>query len=140
MSDSIFPFSKVITSWVSTGSKDTLYINCQNSMLICFFSFSWDTRLKIMCHTAAFFAHLSWKLIWAFLIEICPLSIVVIVGVVVNFSLFPLLLKNQWANFNQTSYKASLSTGDSSFIMNEGPYPFPRGDNNKIAKIPWRNF
>ena len=70
----------------------------------------------------------------AFLIKICPLSVavVVVVGVVVNFSHFHLLLQNHWANFNQTWHKASSGEGDCS---NEGPRPFPRGDNYEIAKI-----
>ena len=51
-----------------------------------------------------FFAHLSQRLKWAFLIKICPLSVVVVVvvvGVVVNISHF-YLLQNHWANFNKT--------------------------------------
>ena len=38
---------------------------------------------------------------WAFLIKLCPLSVVVVV-VVVNFSGFHLLLQNHLANFNHT--------------------------------------
>ena len=35
--------------------------------------------------------------------QICPLSVVVVVGIfVINFSHFHLLLQNHWANFNQT--------------------------------------
>ena len=60
-----------------------------------------------------FIAHLSRRLKWAFLIKICPLSVVV---VVVNFSHFHLLLKNHWANFNQTWHKVSLGEGDSSLL------------------------
>ena len=66
-----------------------------------------------------FSAHLSRRLKWAFLIKICPLSVVVVdvvigVGVVVNFSHFHLLLQNHWANFNQTWHKVSLGEEDSS--------------------------
>ena len=52
----------------------------------------------------------------AFLIKVCPLSVVVVdvVVVVVNFSHFHLLLQNHWANFNQTWNKVSLGEGDSS--------------------------
>ena len=82
---------------------------------------------------ASFLAHLSWRLKWAFLIKICPLSVVV---VVVNFSHFHLLLQNQWANFNQTWHKASSGKGDSSLF--KWPRPFPGGDNCKIAKIYWQ--
>ena len=61
-------------------------------------------------------AHLSRRLKQAFLIKICPLSVVVFVGVVVNFLHFYLLLQNHWANFNQTWHKASLGEGDSSLF------------------------
>ena len=56
-------------------------------------------------------AHLSRRLKWAFLIKICPLSVVIDVGfvvvvvgvvvgvVVVNFSHFHLLLQNHWTKF-----------------------------------------
>ena len=50
-----------------------------------------------------------------------------------------LLLQNHWANFYLTWHKASLSEVDS-ICSNEGPRPFPRGDNNEIAKIHWRNL
>ena len=56
-----------------------------------------------------FIAHLSLRLRGAFLIKICPLSVVVVVvvvvvEVVVNFSHFRLLLQSQWVIdiFNQT--------------------------------------
>ena len=39
--------------------------------------------------------------------------VVIVVGVVVNFSHFHLLLQNHWANFNQTWHKASLDERDS---------------------------
>ena len=45
----------------------------------------------------------------------------------VNFSHFHLLLKNHWANFNQTG-------------TNVEPRPFPRWDNYEIAKVHWRNL
>ena len=45
-----------------------------------------------------------------------------------------LVLQNLLANFNQPWHKASLGEGDS-ICSNEGPRPFPRGDNYEIAKI-----
>ena len=49
-----------------------------------------------------FLVHLSRRLKWAFLITICPLSIVVfVVVVVINFSHFH-LLQTHWTNFNET--------------------------------------
>ena len=71
-----------------------------------------------------FLAHLSRRLKWAFLIKICPLSVVVVV--VVNFSHFHLLLQNHWANFNQNWHKASLGKGDSSLFKWRTP-PFSKG-------------
>ena len=56
-------------------------------------------------NTVSFLTHLSQMLRWAFLIKICPLSVIV---VVVNFSHFHLLLQNHWANFNQTWHKVGI--------------------------------
>ena len=104
----------------------------------------------------------------SFLIEIWPLSvIVVVVIVVVNFSHFHLwanfnqtwhkafwemitkyrkymndiknlLLKDHRANFNKTLHKASWVKGIQVY-SNEGPHPFSRGDKYEMAKIQWRN-
>ena len=82
-----------------------------------------------------FLAHLSRRLNWAFLIIICRLSVVVVVVVVVNFSSFLLLLQNQWANFNQTTYKASLGKGEFKFVEMKKHI-----DNNKRVKVYWRFF
>ena len=73
-------------------------------------------------------AHKSQRLKWAFLIKICPLSvvIVVVVVVVVTFSHLYLLLHNHWANFNQTWVK--------------GIQVWSNEDNNEIAKIHWQKF
>ena len=73
-----------------------------------------------------------------FLIEICPLSFVVVVVVVVNFSHFHLLLQNHWTNFNQTWPKASLVEGNSS-LLKWRDMSFPRGYDNKWTKK-LRNF
>ena len=80
-----------------------------------------------------FLAHLSWKLKWVSSVvcqSVCPS---------INFSNFRLLLKNHWANFNQTWHKASLCEGDS-FFFKWRPCPLPSGDNYEIAKIHWRNL
>ena len=74
-----------------------------------------------------FSAHLSRRLKWAFLIKICPLSVVVVVVVFINFSHFRLLLQNHCAIFNQTCHKASLGEGDSSLLQMKGPAYF-KGD------------
>ena len=96
------------------------------------FSFSWCTvktinlyfmylvgfivsRFFIICTQNCFFNYcisslykLTWvegsfELFWSNINVVhCPLSIVVVVAVVVNFTHFHLLLHNHWANFNQT--------------------------------------
>ena len=80
-------------------------------------------------------AQLKRRLKGAFLIEICPLSIVAIVVIlfVLNSSHFCLLLQNHLANFNQTLYKVTM--GRYLKCSNKWPSLFPRGDNNKIAKF-----
>ena len=95
--------------------------NCSEMILIscslCIYTFNgW--------FSVSFLAHLSRRLKWAFLIKICPLSVVVVV--VVNFSHFHLLLQNHWANFNQTWHKAPLGKGDSSLFKWRAP-PFSKG-------------
>ena len=65
---------------------------------------------------------------WTILIEMCPISVVVVI-VVVNFSHFHLHFQNHWTNFNQTWHKASLDEGDSSFL-NKVPRSFRRGNTN----------
>ena len=47
--------------------------------------------------------------------SVCP-SVCLSVCLSVNFSYFRLLLKNHWANLNQTWHKASLGEGDSSLF------------------------
>ena len=87
-----------------------------------------------------FLAHLSQKLKRAFLIKICPLSVVVvvvvgfIVVVVVNFSHFHLLLQNHWVNFNQTWHKHLWVKGIQVY-SNEGPALF-QGE----IKIHWQSL
>ena len=66
-----------------------------------------------------FWAHLSWKLKWVFLIAFLPSSVCLSVRPSVNFSYFWLLLQNHWANFNQTWHKASLSEWDLIFFKEE---------------------
>ena len=87
--------------------------------------------IDIKLYRIMFLAHLSRRLKWAFLIKICPLSVVVVVVVtvvivVVNFSHFHLLPQNQWTNFNQTWHKASLGEGDSS-LFKWRAQPFSKG-------------
>ena len=92
----------------------------------------------------SFIAHLSWslsELSWSPVVRRLSvrLSIRSSVRPSVNFSHFHLLLQNRWTNFNQTWHKASLGEGIH-VNSNEGSRRFPRGDNNEIAKIHWRNL
>ena len=86
-----------------------------------------------------FLAHLSQRLKWAFLITICPLSVVVVVVAVVNFSHFHILLKNHWANFSKHGTKYPWKKGIQ-VCSNEGYRSFPREDNNNTAKNTLTNF
>ena len=80
--------------------------------------------VKQVIMNGAFLAHLNRRLKWAFLIKICPLSVVVIVVVfvfiVLNFSHFDLLLQNQWANFNQTWHELILMWRGFKFVQMKG--------------------
>ena len=78
-----------------------------------------------------FLAHLSKRLKWAFLITICPLSILIVVVVVVNI----------FISFSRTTVPISTKLGiKHPFVKgiqvysNEGPCPFPRRDNYQIVK------
>ena len=89
-------------------------------------------------------SHLSWRLMWTFLIErifVCCLLFVVVVSVLivvfVNFSNF-VSLKNHWANFNQPWHKASLDERIQ-VCLNKGPQCFPKEESNKW-KMHWQNF
>ena len=85
-----------------------------------------------------FLAHLSWKLKWAFLIACCPSS--------VRLSVCPFVCKLY--TFSSSSqepigqFQPKLGTKHP-YVMgiqvcsNEVPRPFPRGDNNEIAKMHW---
>ena len=95
----------VILHWHSPHSLNISIINFQTISILSFTKISMISNLLFII---TFLAHLSWRFKWAFLIKICPLSIVV----VVNFSHFHLLLQNHLANFNQTWHKASLGEGD----------------------------
>ena len=55
-----------------------------------------------------------------------------------NFSHLHPLLQNHLINFNQTWHNASFGEGIQ-VCSNEGPCPFPRGDNYHIARIHWQN-
>ena len=91
------------------------------------FSARFCVVLKV-CPYSTFLAHLSRRLRWDFLIQICPLSVVVVgvVVVVIKFSHFHLLFQKHWAKFKQTWHKASLGEGESSLFKWRAP-PFSKG-------------
>ena len=121
---------------------------CYCSLLFCNFSLYILTSQKYTILFIVFWifcfcfvhAHLSRRLMRAFLIKICPLSgvvvVVVVVIAVVNFSHFHFLLKNHKANFNQPWHKATFGVRDSSLF--KWWAHFPRGDNYEIAEIHWQ--
>ena len=78
-------------------------------------------------------AYLSWKLKWAFLITCCPLSVRLSVRPSVCLSSSS---PEPLGQFQPNMAKSILGWRGS----NEGPHPFPRGDNNEIVKIHWRNL
>ena len=81
-----------------------------------------------------FLAHLRQRLKWDFLIKICPLFVVVVVRKTFYIFIFS----------SRTSGPISTKLGTKHLwvkgiqvCLNEGPHPFPRGDNKEIAKIHW---
>ena len=94
------------------------------------FSSLFTLRCPLRLMGLLFFAHLSRKLKWAFLITCGPWSVrpsvCPSVRLSVDFSHFHLLLQNHWANFNQTWHKVSLVKWDSSLFKWRAP-PFSKG-------------
>jgi hypothetical protein len=56
----------------------------------------------------SFLAHLSWKLMWAFLIAHCPSVSLSVCLSVCKLLPFQLVFQNHWANFNKTCFLKSL--------------------------------
>ena len=76
------------------------------------------------------FAHLSQSLKWIFLIEICPLSVGI---VIINFSHFCFFSRTTWLISFQLDTKHSWMKGIQ-VCPNEKPCPLPRGDNYEREK------
>ena len=114
-----------------------MYLACCSPQVSYYKKSSW--KGDGVCPLNNFLAHLSQRPKGDSLITICPLSVVVVVVGVINFSHFHPLFQTHWANFNETWHKAFWVKGIKVYL-NEGPRPFPRGDNYKIAKIHWRNL
>ena len=81
---------------------------------------------KIVLAHVSFFDH-SFSVVAA-------VVVVVVVVVVLNFSHFLLYLQNHWANSTRLSTKYPWVKGIQ-VCSTERLQPFPRGDNNKRAKI-----
>ena len=105
-------------------------IRVKNQFIFHFFYLDLFFLNTFLCKCSPIF---SWRLKWAFLIKICPLSVVVVVVIFSHFH----LLQNRWANLNQTWQIASLGEGDSS-LFKWRANSFPRGDYYEIAKIHWQ--
>ena len=84
------------------------------------YGFFLNILLVIEFHKSGCFllTNLSWKLKWAFLI-VCRRRLYV--RPFVKFTYYRHLLKNHWANFNQTWHKASLGDMGIEICLNEGP-------------------
>ena len=81
----------------------------------------------------SFLAHLSWKLKWAFLITCRPSSVC---------KLFTFSSSSREPCTGPVSTKLGTKhpwVKGIQVCSNEGPRPFPRGDNYEIVKIHWRN-
>ena len=126
-------------SWLKHEFFTTFRLSIFFIIVIFFFNSDYPSSVLCPIHQPRIFsspwAESSSEFFWSLVVRclsVCPSDCLS-----VNLSYFQ-LLKNHWANFNQTWHKVSLSEGDSS-LSNEGPCPFPRGGNYKIVKIHWRN-
>ena len=116
------------------GRSCKLRILCAHFLLICRYykCFTFDClQMLLVLFFLAYRAENSSEL----LITCCPSS----ARLSVNFSEFHLLLKNHWANFNQTFQKVLLGKENLS-LLKWGARRFPRKYNYENAKIHWRNL
>ena len=86
------------------------------------------------------FSSLSRRLKWAFLIKICrcPSSSLLSSSLSLTFHIFVFFTKTTRPISTKLGTKYLWVNGIQLY-SNEGPHPFSRGDNYKIAKIHWRN-
>ena len=85
-----------------------------------------------------FLAHLSWKLMWTFLITYRPSSLCPSVCKLFTFSSFS---QEPLGQFQPNLAQSILGWREFKFFFsNEGPRPFPKGDYYEIVKIHWRNY
>ena len=99
-----FLFAVVMIFFRLLLSPFSLWLRWSSFVFFCPRSLCGYDGLLLSFSPVSVLAHLSQRLTWAFLIKICPLSVVVVVGVgvVINFSHVHLILQNPWANFNKT--------------------------------------
>ena len=145
-----------------SAGADTIFLICfekeglaqkkwsqSNCMFIQFVTCK-HTRIEVYLTALSLFSSpAELKALVSFLIAFRSSSVRLSVSVrpSVNFSYFRLLLKNHYANFNQTWHKASLGEGDSSLFKWRAP-PFSKGRNseNTLTKLKnlllnhWANF
>ena len=96
-----------------------------------FYVESFGEKSTYMLYSSFFLAHLGQRLKLAFLIKICPLSVVV-VGVVA-FHIF-ILSRTTWPISTKLGTMHPWVRGIQ-FCSNEGPRTFPRGDNFKWKHV-----
>ena len=82
-----------------------------------------------------FLAHLSWKFKWAFLIACCLSSSIRLKP----FHIFNFFSRTSGPIWTKLGTKHLWVKGIQ-ICSNEGPCPFPRGDNSEIVKLNWKYF
>ena len=97
------------------------------------------TKNRTISIQNTFLAHLNWRLMLAFLIEIYQLSVIVII-----FSHFKFLLQNYCAKYNQTWHKASFGKLDHTFFQRGGDKEIVINSLTKFKNLflqnHWANF
>ena len=93
---------------------------------------------RTMQNIISFLAHLRRRLKWAFLITICPSSVVVVV--VVNVLLFFIFFSRPTGPISIKLSTKNCWVVGIQVCWNQMPGPLPKGNDYEIAKIIWRNL
>lgn len=96
----------------------------------------WPDLKQLFLLSYSFLAHIRWKLKLAFLFKMCPLSVVVVVIVVINFSLLQLLLQKHWTYFKQKKHEPIFRWRAFKFVTIEDQSFFQR----EMIKNYWKLF
>ena len=108
--------------------------NTHPSMICC----CWQNVGYVTTHQQSFLAHLSWKLKGDFLIGCRPSGCLSVNVFLWTFHLFIFFSRTTGTISTKLGTKYSWVKGIQ-VCSNEGPCPYPRGDNYKTTKIHWRN-